>query len=568
MNPRLQRLWALLPIVMIALTYFWALGVVGKRTLRRHDSDKTIIRIAHWQLEAGVREGLNEAAAEYQKQHPHVEIRQEAIPESGYGQWLSIQLLGGTAPDIVEIGAVPRNLLLMFYQRYLLPITPYVARPNPYNKGTDLENEPLINTFMDGLRQSYIPEIQEYMTIPLSRMSMRLFYNKTLLKKLTGRNEPPSDFREFILMCEKIASLSDPAGRPYIPISGSGYHLQGWRMSIFSPVTYSAYREVDLNGDGRVGSDEWAIAYLSGRISLEHPAYKGMFELMEEVTRFFQQGWIGLNRDEAIFNFAQQRALFISSGLWEAGGLAQLAEGKFEIGIIDFPLPGPTDPKYGSLIEGPRYENPEGSVPFAVSKTSLHAETAVDFLLFLASREQNARFNARLKWLPLIVGAESLPELKVFEPTLEGVFPTFYPVLGGESVIRWSQLESLFLAGQLSFEELNRQYSEFMRERAGNDIAEYQRNKIRAQARQFSIAGNLRSRALNTPEPEAAPLWKHYREIALRAIESDVSYFTTLKQLNDLPDLREKPIYQYSGQARERIQREFAPQPPAKASTP
>jgi ABC-type glycerol-3-phosphate transport system substrate-binding protein len=75
---------------------------MGMRRREAAAVDTVTIRIAHWQLEAGAREGLAEAAAEYEKLHPHVRIIQEAIPESTYGQWMSTQLMGGTAPDIVR----------------------------------------------------------------------------------------------------------------------------------------------------------------------------------------------------------------------------------------------------------------------------------------------------------------------------------------------------------------------------------------------------------------------------------------------------------------------------------
>ena len=64
---------------------------------------------------------------------------------------------------------------------------------------------------------------------------------------------------------------------------------------------------------------------------------------------------------------------------------------------MDFPLPSQSDPDYGQIVQGPRYENPEGSMPMAVTRTSKHPEVAIDFLLFLASRNQNEKFNERLK---------------------------------------------------------------------------------------------------------------------------------------------------------------------------
>jgi raffinose/stachyose/melibiose transport system substrate-binding protein len=545
-----------LPFLVIGLAYAWAIGVVGVRVINRKEVDKKIIRIGHWQLEPGVREGFDAAAAEYEKLHPDVKIMQEAIPESGYGQWLSVQLLGGNAPDIVEMGSVHQNLLTMFYQRYVVPLTPYVGRANPYNKGTDLENVPLINTFLDGMRRSFIDETQDYMNIPLARMGIRLFYNKSLLKKLTGSEGVPQDFRGFLKVCDQIQTARMADGTAYTPISGSQYHLGGWSESLFGPATHGAFRTFDFNRDGRVGGDEWAVGYLSGALDFNHPSYRGAFALLQQFTRYFQQGWIGLTRDEAIFNFAQQKAVFISCGLWEAGSLQELADGKFELGVMDFPLPGPDDPEFGAIMEGPRYENPAGLVAFSVTKTSKHPELAIDFLLFLASRKQNELFNARLNWLPIIDGAKSSPELALFEPTLQGVFPAFFPAIGGESVVKWQQLFSLFLVNQIDYDAMTRQYGEFYGTKGKEDFQEFLRNKIRGQQRQLQVIAATRVQAMQSGLSED---WIRYRRVALRPIKDDLSVHLFEGMLSDPSSTRKRRLYEFSPEAMEHLRKLNAP---------
>ncbi|HEY5742957.1 MAG TPA: hypothetical protein VIS99_10490, partial [Terrimicrobiaceae bacterium] len=182
-----------LPWVAILAVFSWAAATIAMRRSEETPGNGVTIRLAHWQLEAGVRDGLAQAAAEYQKLHPSVRIIQEAIPEATYGQWMSTQLMGGTAPDIVQAGLVEGHLMTAFFLRYFVPLSRYVTRPNPYNKGTDLEHVPLIRTFKDGMRRSFIDETQEFMTVPLALTGIRLFYNKPLLKKLTGLDQAPND---------------------------------------------------------------------------------------------------------------------------------------------------------------------------------------------------------------------------------------------------------------------------------------------------------------------------------------------------------------------------------------
>ncbi len=450
-----------LPWIAIGLVFLWAVFSIVTRRHEKESPDIVTVRIAHWQLEAGAREGLAEAAAEYEKLHPNVRIIQEAIPESTYGQWMSTQLMGGTAPDIVQAGMVDAPLMTAFFTRYLLPLSSYVTQPNPYNAGTDLEGVPLFLTFKDGMRRSFIDETQEFMTIPLALVSLRLFYNKTLLKELTGLDEVPKDYRKFLEVCEKIRSQKQPNGQPYIAIAGSRYHFARWEDSMAKPLTYDALRDIDFNRDGRFSKDEMFMGFATGKIDFSNPAYRASFKMVDSITKELPSGWSGLGRDEALFNFAQQKAVFTSGGIYEAGGIQEQAQGKFELGVADFPVPAPSDPDYGKIIQGPRYELPDGNMPMAVTRTSRHPDVAVDFLLFLTSRQQNEKFNKRLKWIPIVVGAKTDPFLKVFEPNLDGVLPAFDATTGAESFIKWSQLYSLFQIQQLSYEDLADQFSRF-----------------------------------------------------------------------------------------------------------
>jgi hypothetical protein len=246
-------------------------------------------------------------------------------------------------------------------------------------------------------------------------------------------------------------------------------------------------------------------------VDFHHPSYQAAFKIMREITQFFPHGWTGLNRDEAIFGFAQRKAVFISTGLWEAEGMWQQAKGKFEIGIMDFPLPARDDPEYGGVLRGPRYEVPEGGMSMAITNSSRYPEIALDFLLFLTSQEQNARFNERLKWIPIIKGARVAPELAIFEPRVEGVFPAWDFGVGAETVIRWDQLFSLYQINQISFEGLATEFKQFYTTTGVEDMREYIRNISRTQVQKAQFAAGLRARAMLADEAHAPSDWIKYR---------------------------------------------------------
>jgi ABC-type glycerol-3-phosphate transport system substrate-binding protein len=545
-----------LPWVAVIAVFGWALVTVAMRPSEKTSSDVITIRLAHWQLEAGVREGLAEAAVEYQKLHPNVRIVQEAIPETTYGQWMSTQLMGGTAPDIVQAGMVEGHLMTAFFTRYFVPLSRYITRPNPYNAGTDLEKVPLIRTFKDGMRRSFIDETQEFMTIPLALTGIRLFYNKPLLQKLTGLDEAPTEYRAFLKVCEKIRGQKQANGQPYVAIAGSRFHYNRWEESLIKPTTYLAAREIDFNRDGRFSKEEMFLGFASGKISFANPAYRASFKMVREITDEFPSGWSGLNRDEALFNFAQEKAVFLATGNYEAEGIKEQAAGKFELGLMDFPLPAKTDPEFGAIVQGPRYENPEGSMPMAVTRTSKHPEVAVDFLLFLVSREENEKFNKRLKWIPIVNGANIDPYIKPFEPTLEGVFHAFDATIGGESFIKWNQLFSLYQINQISYDDMAAEFTQFFTTQGLEDFREFQRNRRRSQIQDEQLAAGLRSSAMLQQGADAEASWIKYRNVVVsRQMAADLALMTEGLIFTDPEALRRQSFYQYTDKALANVRR-------------
>ena len=105
-------------LLVVFAVFVWSAWVIATYRAQQTPPGSIVIRLGHWQLEASVSEGINEMAKEYQKTHPNVVIIQDAIPEGTYGQWVSTQLMGGTAPDIMQVGAMlPANIWLSYYNR-------------------------------------------------------------------------------------------------------------------------------------------------------------------------------------------------------------------------------------------------------------------------------------------------------------------------------------------------------------------------------------------------------------------------------------------------------------------
>lgn len=537
------------PLLVVGATFLWSIfAIVTYRKQAVPPGVTKVLRIGHWQLEAGVREAFSQMAAEYQKIHPDVLIVQDAIPEASYGQWMTTQLMGGTAPDMIEVGSgVPYNVLLGFHNRYFMPLTTYINQPNPYNKGTELESEAWRKTYKDGMRNGYVEELQEYMLFPLSQFGVRIFYNKTLFEKLTGLTEPPADFQSFIAACKTIRSRTDASGRAYVPIASSGYHLTSWDGLMCSPLTFGAIRVADFNRDGTVGSDELFVGMKTGRIDFNYPPFEARYRMMRRLIEQFQTGFTGLGRDEAVFLFAQQRAVFITTGTWDAGSLEEQAKGQFELGIMDFPFPTKDDPEFGALVEGALYERPFTGFSFAITRTSKHPDVAMDFMRFISSQKNNEKLNRIIGWIPAIRGTSMSPLMSKFEPNLEGMYAAMSPFLGGETTIKWQQVNALFQIGQIDYAEMINQYQPFYLERGGEELDEINRNRTRGLIRDEQFLAGYRARMRASEGAERIS-----REIKLRQLTNgrlvsrDLGLSVLTKKLKDGPAPDAVAPYEFS----------------------
>ena len=553
---RLKKLWSWVPVTVVLLAFAWSgFSILFYREHSGPPPGATVIRFGHWQLEASVREAIDQMAVEYRKIHPDVWIVQDAIPDAVYGQWISTQLMGGTVPDIVQVGAfLPDPIWIKYFSRYFLPLKNMVNVANPYNKGTDLAGIPLRKTFKDGMKTGYVNELQDYYSVPLTQFGTRIFYNSNLLYRLTGLAQAPKDYQSFIAACGKISSQKDDKGRPYVPIASSAYHFGSWDGNLFDPLTYGGIRKADFNRDGRVGNDEMFVAVRTGQLDFNYPPYRAKFDMMREVSSYFQTGYTGLSRDEAVFLFAQKRAVFMSTGIWDARSLINQAEGQFSVGIMDFPAPTKDDPKFGAVSEGPIFESPSIGFRFGVTRVSKHPDIAMDFLFFLASQDQNEKLNLTIGWIPCVIGAETDPFFAPFEPHLEGVYGAFSPTLGGETAVKYGQLLSAYQIGAIDYDTFAKDYTAFYKDQGLKDFMEQQRDWRRAMHEGEQFLAGVRSKALSTHGEESESAWVKYRALtAQRQVWPEVDHSRQMKLVEQgVPPSATGP-YEYSPQVLEKI---------------
>jgi len=403
------------------------------------DAGAHTLRIGHYQLESGAREALAAVIGEYEALHPGRKVVQTAIPERVFPSWLRTQLVGGTPPDIIQLGRESGSFEDI-YANYFEPIGSWLRQPNPYNAKTydaesPLEDVPWINTFVDGLERgaSYSGALMEHYGVPSTLFTTRVFYNRALLEEVQGDAPMPREFSEFVALCARIEAFAREQNRLIVPIAGSKVNAPPLLQALFESQTQALFLNVDPLPMLRVSFFEFhGMNALRGRWNLESPQLHAAFSAMREVGRHMSPGALQLERDDSLFLFSQGRAAFLVTGSQDARSLAEQCA--FPLGVFAIPYPSPDDEKYGRFATG---DVSEGAVTtqfvLGLTRDSRKKEEAIDFLRFLTSRRMNKLFAETARWLPVVVSVEPSDELAAFSPELEGYPPGPYFLAPGPS---------------------------------------------------------------------------------------------------------------------------------------
>lgn len=442
----------LVAIIAVVLTFTLSLLTVIRNRWKHEDTTKTTLRIAHWQLELGYRKALQNVIDKYQELHPDVRIIQIPVTEKVWGQWINTHMVSGTAPDLVEIGhskilADPHK-----QSRFFIPITEFVNDKNPYNKGTAIENLPWRETFIDGMRGGYLAELQDYFSAPTSMVTIRIYYNKDLLKKVTGSDRAPETLDEYLNFCAKIRKYAQQTGEDIVPVAGSRFSVRFFvkRFMVIFGAPFES--KLDFNLSGSIDQDEVYMGFCKGLISLHSPGIKACYECLRKICNEFQPGFMAVDRDQAAFLFVQGKAGMICTGSWDAYSLFEQA--KFNVGIIDFPIPAKNGP-YGKYIAGRANEaGTSGCCRFAIYKQCRNKEVALDFMKFFTSCIVNSAFNQEIEWLPIILTAEPSERMKPFMPDPTGFSSRVNFQYGSYVYTKLLGLQWRYLQGEIEYDEM------------------------------------------------------------------------------------------------------------------
>jgi len=472
---------------LVTVCFILSLGRIVLREAQEHEHGIVTIRFAHWQLESGVRQAFDEIARQYMKLHGDVRVEQLVIPERIYPNWIITQLVGGTAPDLVELGKGAEGDRI---GRFFVSLSDYVDQPNPYNKGTSLEGVPWRETFLDGLvgPPSFNEDLLEYYGIPNTINTIRIYYNRDLLKKITGHDSVTSgNYREFLALCEKVQKYSGKSQRVLIPISGSRYNAPFLLDDLFASQTQKMVMEQQLIPTLAGNQDEFFLRYLQGKWALTSPEIRLGFQLEQEVGHYFQPGFLQLDREDAMLYFIQGRALMTATGSWDLSSV--YSQVSFPVGVFKLPYPTRDDPVYGHNGLGAASEaGRRTDLVFGLTNSSRNREAALDFLRFMTSKQSSQIFTDISGWLPAVTGIKVPERTKPFYPLTRGAIGGLsisYPNRESDRVVR-NNLYLLFQPGG-NFEDFARTIEVDYRDALIADLEDVTKERITNVCRQDTM---------------------------------------------------------------------------------
>ncbi len=430
-----------LGFLLLLAAFGASLWQIGSRRAEESAPGIRTLRIGHWLIHAGMREAMEAIIADYERLHPDVRIKQNTVPLKSWPAWQRAQWTGGNTPDLMQLnkGTNDENIA-----RYYIALTPHVDAPNPYNAGSPLEGMPWRKTFIEGLGSGavYYPSFSEVFGIPAQANTLRLYYNRDLLREVTGSDQPPASLEALIALRPAVEAWRQRTGRPLSALSLCGPYGE----ILLDRISWSMTQSVSIaNNPTRVLSNNLLFdlqAGLDGRWSLQSPEIRRVLELWAEISTLAPPGYLQLQREEALFNFVTGRALLFYAGSWDYAGVAQ--EARFPVGITPFPQARPGEGYWGEFSAG-KVSEAEGGMEciLGISRDSHDPALALDFLRFLTSHASAKKFTEISHRISAVVDVPAPPELENLRPRLDGTFAgmtiSMRPHAGGNSLLVFNQ---------------------------------------------------------------------------------------------------------------------------------
>ena len=495
-----------LGLLLLGTAYAVSLGLMLRRTAEDQRTDRVTIRVAQWQLEGGVRQAFTAMIRRYEELNPRVHVIPISIPDTVYRQWTQTQLIGGTAPDIIEYSIAFNSV-----ERFFAPLSDEVMKPNPYNRGTPLEGVPWRDTFVDAMANpdGFNAQLNQYYAATLTQHSMSMVFNRPMMRAITGGQDPPRNYREFLALCDQVRSYAREHRVNLAPIANSGESVIGLMGYIFESAAGGLSARLDHRHTFGLTSKELGLDYLRGEWTFREPELRIGLDLLRDLGANSVPGFLQLKRDSALVDFVRGRALMVVAPSWEASSLKELCT--FELGAFHYPVPRQDDPVYGPRMLGPYSDGRLATLmAMYLNRGTTHRREALDFLHFITSMEGNQIFTDVSTWLPAIVGVKASAYSRQFLPFYDGyvwsVDGGFFNLTGDDTVALLRNNYFQLWGPTGSPDRYGAALDAGLREKIISDLIREERVQVQAPTRQDSAAAAQRRLADAGPAAQPALL--------------------------------------------------------------
>ncbi len=254
-------------------------------------------------------------ADQYERSHPEVTI--EFIPQiilegGSEGETLRTKLLGGIAPEVVNINTEAIWPDVEQNKGWWVPLDGYFSRPNPYVPG----NKAWIDLFKNqALTQAKRAPDGRLYCVTFDVVETGIFYNKTLFERYHVKI--PQDWREFIQLLKMFADSG------FIPLVTDRVAFMDWAPDLLFDQCYFEILDLldykkksDLEEayyQGYLTPEELCWLTKKGWFAARNPRFRESWRLLKEWRQFWQKD---LTHSDQARLFIIQRSPMFWTGSW------------------------------------------------------------------------------------------------------------------------------------------------------------------------------------------------------------------------------------------------------------
>lgn len=353
-------------------------------------------------------DGLNEAAAAYEKLHPETVVKIEIINDNAtYKTNFNAKMAAGgdNAPDIVHTNLLGGSSAELIKKSWLVKLNDFVNQPNPYNGD---------KTVFDGINSQYhkyaFSAEGDIASLPFDLVGTGFFYNKDIFDKL--ELQEPKTWEELLDTSKKLQENG------YIPLAMSyaAGNLNWMKHAFIDWSSRSLYPEMlvlpgDARYDENIHSKNKEIKYDPNNTDFDYgaifdpekqvlawkdkkydnagPAERKWWLLLKELAQYYQPGFSTMNDQDVYQMFISQKAAMFWSGSWQVGAILtdqkKLGDQSFKWGTFKFPGFSTPDPLFPGEPRG--ILTPGHTLSITMKADQEQIARAKDFLMYLYSPE-------------------------------------------------------------------------------------------------------------------------------------------------------------------------------------